>query len=78
MELLTPCEMSQTNEMQVPTESGRVAIPVPSDTLQNPVVEKTRRQLVEAAGRLVANRNVPGSGVTADYGTIDGTSGVVS
>ena len=32
--------------------------------------------LVEAAGRLVANRNVPGSGVTARYGTIDNTGRV--
>ena len=31
------------------------------------------RKLIETAGRLVANRNVPGSGVTAPYGTIDDT-----
>ena len=29
------------------------------------------RKLIETAGRLVANRNAPGSGVTAPYGTID-------
>ena len=33
-------------------------------------------QLVEAAGRLVANRNVPGSRVTAPSGTIDDTGRV--
>ena len=26
---------------------------------------------IETAGRLVANRNAPGSGVTAPYGTVD-------
>ena len=31
------------------------------------------RKLIETAGRLVANRNAPGSGVTAPYGTIDDT-----
>ena len=31
------------------------------------------RQLVEAAGRLVANRSVPGSGVTAPFRTSDNT-----
>ena len=34
-------------------------------------MEQTLRKLIEAAGRLVANRNAPGSGVTAPYGTID-------
>ena len=34
------------------------------------------RKLIETAGRLVANRNAPGSGVTASYGTIDDTGGV--
>ena len=29
------------------------------------------RKLIETAGRLVANRNAPGSGVTAPYGTVD-------
>ena len=29
------------------------------------------RKLIETAGRLVANRNAPGSRVTAPYGTID-------
>ena len=45
----------------------------PSDTLGDPVVEQTVRKLIETAGRLVANRNAPGSGVTAPYGTIDDT-----
>ena len=34
------------------------------------------RKLIETAGRLVANRNAPGSGVTAPYGTIDDTGSV--
>ena len=34
------------------------------------------RKLVETAGRLVANSNAPGSGVTAPYGTIDDTGRV--
>ena len=34
------------------------------------------RKLIETAGRLVANRNAPGSGVTAPYGTIDDTGRV--
>ena len=70
MELLTPREMSQTTETRLPT-TGRVTIPDPSDTLGDPVVEQTVRKLIETAGRLVANRNAPGSGVTAPYGTID-------
>ena len=32
------------------------------------------RKLIETAGRLVANRNAPGSGVTAPCGTIDDTA----
>ena len=71
MELLTPCELSQTTEKQVPTAPGRVTILDPSDTLCNPVVERTMQQLVEAACRLVAIRSVPFSGMTAPYGTID-------
>ena len=71
MELLTPREMSQTTETRLPTTTGRVKIPDPSDTLVDPVVEQTVRKLIETAGRLVANRNAPGSGVTAPYGTID-------
>ena len=51
----------------------RVTIPDPSDTLGDPVAEQTMRKLIETAGRLVANRNAPGSGVTAPYGTIDDT-----
>ena len=69
MELLTPREMSQTAETRPPTTTGRVTIPDPGD----PVVEQTVRKLIETAGRLVANKNAPGSGVTAPYGTIDNT-----
>ena len=42
----------------------------------DPVVEQTVRKLIETAGRLVANRNAPGSGMTAPYGTIDDTGRV--
>ena len=70
MELLTPREMSQMTETRLPATTGRVTIPDPSDTLGDPVVEQTVRKLTETAGRLVANRNAPGSGVTAPYGTI--------
>ena len=76
MELLTPREMSQTTETRLPTETNRVTIPDPSDTLGDPVVEQTVRKLIETAGRLVANKNAPGSGVTAYYGTIDDTGRV--
>ena len=71
MELLTPREMSQTTETRLPAETNGVTIPDPSDTLADPVVEQTVRKLIETAGRLVANKNAPGSGVTASYGTID-------
>ena len=76
MELLTPREMSQTTETRLPTTTGRVTIPDPSDTLVDPVVEQTMRKLIETARRLVANRNAPGSGVTALYGTVDDTGRV--
>ena len=76
MELLTPREMSQTTETRLPVETNRVTIPDPIDTLGDPVVEQTARKLIEAAGRLVANKNAPGSGVTAPYGTIDDTGRV--
>ena len=76
MELLTPREMSQTIETRLPTETNRVTIPDRSDTLGDPVVEQTVRKLIETAGRLVANKNAPGSGVTAPYGTIDDTGRV--
>ena len=76
MELLTPREMSQTTETRLPAEANRVTIPDPSDTLGDPVVEQTVRKLIETAGRLVANKNAPGSGVTAPYGTIDDTGRV--
>ena len=48
----------------------------PSDTLADPVVEQTVRKLIETAGRLVANRSAPGSGVTAPYGKIEDTGRV--
>ena len=73
MDLLTPREISQTAEMRPPTTTGRVTIPDPSDTLGDPVVEQILRKLIETAGRSVANRNAPGSGVTAPYGRIDDT-----
>ena len=76
MELLTPREISQTTETRLPTATDRVTIPDPSDTLGDPVVEQTVRKLIETAGRLVANKNAPGSGVTAPYGTIDDTGRV--
>ena len=76
MELLTPREMSQTTETRLPVETNRVTIPDPSDSLGDPVVEQTVRKLIETAGRLVANKNAPGSGVTAPYGTIDDTGRV--
>ena len=76
MELLTPREMSQTTKTQLPAETNRVKIPDPSDTLGDPVVEQTVRKLIDTAGRLVANKNAPGSGVTAPYGTIDDTGRV--
>ena len=76
MELLTPREMSQTTETRLPAETNRVTIPDPSDTLDDPVVEQTVRKLIETAGRLVANKNAPGSGVIAPYGTIDDTGRV--
>ena len=39
-------------------------------------MQQTMRKLIETAGPLVANRNAPGSGVTAPYGTIDDTGRV--
>ena len=68
-----PLKLSQTTEVQVPIGPGRVTIPDSCDNLGDPVVEKTRRQLVEAAGRLVTKRNVPDSVVTAPYGKMDNT-----
>ena len=53
-----------------------MTIPDPSDILGDPVVEQTVRKLIETAGRLVANRNAPCSGVTAFYGRIDDTDRV--
>ena len=76
MELSTPRELSQTTETQLTATTGRVTIPDPSDTLVDPVVEQTARKLIETAGRLVPNRNAPGSRVTAPYGTIDDTGRV--
>ena len=74
--LLTPREMSQTTQTRLTTAAGRVTIPDPSDTLGDPVVEQTMRKLIETAGRLVAIRNAPGSGVTAPYETVDDTGRV--
>ena len=54
----------------------RVTILDPSDTLGDPVVEQAVRKLIKTAGRLVANRNAPGSGLTAPYGRIDDTGRV--
>ena len=71
MELLTPREMIQTTETRLPATTGRVTILDPSDTLGDPVVEQTMRKLIETAGRLLSNRNAPGSGLTAPYGTVD-------
>ena len=76
MELLTPRELSQTTELQIPTATGRVTIPDPSDTLGDPAVEQTMQKLRESAGRLVANRSVRSSGVTAPYGRLDNTGRV--
>ena len=76
MELLSPRELSQTTETQLPATTGRVTIPDPSDTLRDPLVEQTVRKLIETAVRLVAKRNTPGSGVTAPYGTIEDTGRV--
>ena len=76
MELLTPRELSQTTETRLPAPTGRMTIPDPSDTLGDPVVEQTVRKLMETAGRLVVNRNAPGSGVTAPCETIDDTGRV--
>ena len=67
---MTLRELSQTTEVQVPIGSGRVANPNPGDILGDLVVEKTMRHLVEAAGRLVVNKSVPGSGLIASYGTV--------
>ena len=69
-------QANQTKETRVPATSGRVTMPDPSDTLGDPVVEQTVKKLIETAGRLVANRNAPGSGVTAPYGTMDDTGRV--
>ena len=76
MELLTPRELSQTTELQIPTATGRVTVPDSSDTLGGPVVEQTMQKLRESAGRLVANRSVTSSGVTAPYRTLDKTGRV--
>ena len=76
MELVTPRELSQTTEVRVPTATGRVTIPDSSDTLGEPVLEQTVQKLIQTAGRLVANRSAPGSGVTAPYATIDDTGRV--
>ena len=50
MELLSPRELSQTTEVQIPTAAGRVTIPDPSDTLGDPTVEQTMQKLIETSG----------------------------
>ena len=74
MELLTPRELSQTTEVQIPTAAARDTMPDPSDTLGDPVMEQTMQKLVETIGRIVANKSLPGSSMTAPYGTIDDIS----
>ena len=64
MELLTPRELSQTMEVQISDSS---------DTLADPVVERTMQQLVEVADRLVINRIVQDSGMTGPCGTVGDT-----
>ena len=64
IEFLTPREPSQTMEGQISE---------PSDTLTDPVVERLMQQPVEAADRLVINRIVQDSGMTAPCGTVDDT-----
>ena len=76
MELLAPRELSETMEVRIPTAAGRVTIRDPSDTLGDPVMEKTVQKLIETAGQLVAKRSVTGSRVTAPYGTIEDKSRV--
>ena len=76
IELLTPRELSQTTETRLSAKTGRVTISHPSDTLGDPVLKQTVRKLIETAGRLVANRNAPCSGMTAPYGTKDDTGRV--
>ena len=73
VELLTPRELKQATNLQIQTAPNRVTIFDPSDTLADPVGERTMQQLVEAAGRLVASRGVPSFGMTAPNGTIIGT-----
>ena len=62
MELLTPREMSQTTETRLPTTTGRVTIPDPSDTHVDPVVEQTVRKLIETQDDWLPTgmRQVPG------------------
>ena len=76
MQLLTPRETGQTTETRLPVTPGRVTVPDPIDTLGDPAMEQTVRKLIETAGQLFANRNAPGSGVTAPYGTINDTGRV--
>ena len=56
MEISTPRELSQSMETGLPATTGGVTIPNPSDTLGDPVVEKTVRKLIETAG----TRKIPG------------------
>ena len=65
---LAPREVSQITQVQVSTGPGKTTILDPSDTLCDPVVERTLMLLVETSGGLVVNRSGPGS---APYGTVD-------
>ena len=69
--LFEDCNKKQGEEIETgngnatPENNRSSDIPGPSDLLGDPVVEQTARKLIETAGRLVANNNAPGSGVTA-------------
>ena len=76
VELLKLRELKQATNLQIQTAPNRVTIFDPSDTLADPVGERTMQQLVEAAGRLVASRGVPSFGMTAPNGTIHDTGRV--
>ena len=76
VDFLRPHELSQTTEVQISIAAGKVITLDTSGTLGDPVVEQTVQRLIETAGRLVARRNTPSSGVIAPYGTIDDTGRV--
>ena len=76
VDLLTPHELKETKERQVTSGSENLTSKDPNDTLGDPIVKRTMRQLVELAGRLVGRWNGPGSVVTALLTTIDYTGNV--